>query len=98
MNPIYHITTIAHWSKFKNQEHYFSPTFDQENFIHLSEKHQLQGVLERYYKNQSDILILTINPDLLTSVLKYESATNAELFPHCYGPINISAIINVEKI
>jgi uncharacterized protein (DUF952 family) len=57
---LYHVVKETHWNTFKKSNLYFSETFDTENFIHLSEAAQVRGVLERYYKNQNNLLILCI--------------------------------------
>jgi uncharacterized protein (DUF952 family)/N-acetylglutamate synthase-like GNAT family acetyltransferase len=98
IETIYHIVTSAWWSKQSQSNSYRSEALDQEGFIHCSTKDQVAGVLERYYANQKELLLLHINPFLLKTALKFELATNNELFPHVFGEINKEAIIKVEKI
>ncbi len=98
MGNIYHIVTAAAWSPFKGKSNYFADSLAIEGFIHCSTKAQVAGVLERYYVGQSNLLLLKINPKKLTSELRYEAATDNELFPHVYGVINFEAIEAVEKI
>jgi uncharacterized protein (DUF952 family)/GNAT superfamily N-acetyltransferase len=92
------IVTSAWWSKQSQSNSYESETLHQEGFIHCSTKDQVTGVLERYYANQKDLLLLHINSFLLKPALKFELATNNELFPHVFGEINKEAIIKIEKI
>ncbi|QKZ11533.1 DUF952 domain-containing protein [Spirosoma sp. KUDC1026] len=98
MKFIYHVVPVNDWAASENQPVYTAASFLVEGFIHLSEKEQVAGVLERYYKGRQDLLLLQIAPDRLTAELKYEPATNAEYFPHLYGPINKDAVMAVEKI
>jgi uncharacterized protein (DUF952 family) len=98
MKFIYHIVSVDDWAAAENQPVYAAASLPVEGFIHLSEKDQIAGVLERYYKGRQDLLLLRISPEKLTAELKYELATNAEYFPHLYGPINKDAIVAVEKI
>jgi uncharacterized protein (DUF952 family) len=95
---IFHITTKAWWNHWADVDYYQSPTFDQEGFIHLSTHNQVNGVLERYYSNQTNLLKLHIDASKLNAELKYESATNGELFPHLYGQLNKEAISHIEEI
>lgn len=95
---IYHITTGEWWDNFNGKDYYTSPTFEQETFIHLSTSEQVDGVLERYYAGQSNLLKLHINPNKLTPKLIYEPSTNNELFPHLYGALNKDAIERVEEL
>ncbi|CAH0995565.1 hypothetical protein EMA8858_01688 [Emticicia aquatica] len=98
MATIYHITSKEWWQKWNELDYYESPTFHQETFIHLSTSTQVAGVLERYYAGQSNLLKLHINTEMLTAELKYEKATNDELFPHLFGSLNKSAIEKIEEL
>lgn len=89
---IYHVTTMSLWASQMDSEAFMVESLNTEGFIHLCTKSQLQGVLNRYYKNVSDLILLHIEEDLLTERLVYESSTNDELFPHLYGSINKNAI------
>ena len=95
---IFHICTKEEWEKKLSSNEYIHPSLKTENFIHNSEEHQIEGVLQRYFKGQNDLLKLTIDPDKLTSRLQYDLATDDEYFPHVYGPINKDAIVKVERI
>jgi uncharacterized protein (DUF952 family) len=95
---IYHITTPELWEKQQNQDFYEAESLKSEGFIHCSTKEQVAGVLERYFKGVSEILLLHLAVEKLTSELKYEVATAGELFPHIFGTINKDAIIEVEWI
>lgn len=94
---IYHIVTPEVWEKFKNENEYEAESLRSEGFIHCSFAEQLEGVLQRYYSGAEKVLILTIEPEKLTSKLVNEPSTNNEIYPHIYGKINKSAIINIEE-
>jgi uncharacterized protein (DUF952 family) len=95
LKMLYHVVNETYWNTFKKSALYFSETFDAECFIHLSEASQVKGVLERYYKNQQNLLVLCIEKEKLTSKLIYEKATNDEYFPHLYGGLNIEAVSKI---
>lgn len=90
---IYHFVTPEIWGKYKNEAEYEAESLQTEGFIHCSYENQLEAVLERYYKDAEKILILTIDPSLLTSELIAEPSTGGEIYPHIYGKINRAAII-----
>lgn len=96
MATIYHITTKDWWAKFEGLDYYESSTLNEEKFIHLSTAEQVSGVLERYYVGQTDLVKLHIDTEMLSEELKYELATNNEYFPHLFGGLNKSAILEVE--
>jgi uncharacterized protein (DUF952 family) len=96
---IYHVTTLLNWQKAKEQGFYITDSLNTEGFIHASKQEQVMGVLERYYKNQTELILLHIDEEKLTSPLKYEIAPSInEAFPHVYGKINLEAIIKVSNI
>jgi len=98
MNLIYHIVSAADWATQESQLSYEATSLSTEGFIHLSTKEQVAGTLSRYYQHVPDLLLLHVDTDKLTSDLRYELATNQELFPHLYGPLNKEAIVQVENL
>ena len=94
---IYHIVLPEVWEKFKDEYKYEADSLAAEGFIHCSYRSQLDEVLQRYYKDAGKVLILHINPHYLTSPLVAEPSTNREIYPHIYGKINKSAVVNVEE-
>ena len=95
---IYHITTLADWESRPTQGDFYSKDFDREKFIHCSTHAQLAGVLDRYFKNQTNLVLIHLDEKQLRAELRYEPATNNEMFPHLYGGINPEAVIKVEKL
>lgn len=99
MPIIYHIATIAAWNKAKETGFYEHPSLSEEGFIHCSEEHQVAGVLERFFKDATDIIKLTIDTSKLTSRYVQEwSPSTLDTFPHVYGPINIDAVVAVGPV
>ena len=94
---IYHIVLPDFWEKFKDEYEYEAESLRSEGFIHCSYRNQLDEVLERYYKNVGKVLILHINLHFLTAKFIAEPSTNREIYPHIYGKINKSAIVDVEE-
>lgn len=98
-NYIYHITTTAAWEKAQLDGAYVADSLAIEGFIHCSTQDQVAGVLERYYKGQTNLVKLTIDKSKVTSPLIFELATSInEVFPHIHGPIDIASVISVESI
>ncbi|HEX4958043.1 MAG TPA: DUF952 domain-containing protein [Lacibacter sp.] len=99
MPLIYHVTTKALWQSAIEQGFYESPSLKAEGFIHCSQKHQVQGVLERYYKGAKELLLLAIDTELLTNHFVFEwSPSTQDTFPHIYGSVNLSAVSEVQSI
>lgn len=98
MNLIYHVASEADWAKQSDQSKYEADSLRTEGFIHLSKLRQVAGVLDRYYRDVKNVLLLHIDADKLTSELTYELSTNNDQFPHLYGPLNQDAVVHVERI
>jgi uncharacterized protein (DUF952 family) len=96
---IYHVTTKEKWDKALAAGFYEAPSLHTEGFIHNSTAAQVRGVLERYYAEQTNLVLLHIEETKLTAELKYELAPSVnEMFPHIFGVINIDAIVKTESI
>ena len=96
MQPIYHITTEAEASAARSTGEYAPRQFDQKGFIHCSYAGQVQGVANRYYVGQDDLVLLEIDPAMLTcDVIDENLLGGDELFPHVYGRLPMAAVTNV---
>ena len=96
---IYHVITNTDWQNALENGFYEAGSLVTEGFIHTSKENQVKGVLDRYYLNQTDLLLLHINEEKLTSELKYEVAPSTnEVFPHIYGRLNLDAVVKTSKI
>lgn len=91
---IYHIATQSDWLNALPKGWYTPPAYATEGFIHACKAEQVNGVLDRYFKNQKGLVILHIDETILTSPHKFEfvESVNDE-FPHIFGPINIAAVV-----
>ena len=96
---IYHVVTEANWQNALQKGFYEAESLAKEGFIHTSKAEQVAGVLDRYYKNQSNLFLLHIDETKLTAPLKYELAPSVnEEFPHIFGQLNLDAVVKVEKL
>ena len=96
---IYHVTSKAQWQQALVQGYYEAPSLALEGFIHFSQKEQVQGVLERYYQQQTNLVLLHIDTTKLTMPLRYEMASSInEAFPHLYGRLNVEAVVDIAEI
>ncbi len=96
---IYHVTAKDSWEQAWQKGFYEAPSLATEGFIHNSSKEQVAGVLDRYYKNKTGLVLLHIDETKLESELKYELAPSInEMFPHIFGPINLDAVVTAEDL
>ncbi len=96
MPEILHVTTPEGWGKAQREGGYRADTLATEGFIHCCLSDQLAGVVSRYFKDQTGLIVLRINSEKLKPPLKWESPPGSdERFPHVYGPLNLDAVVEV---
>ena len=72
-------------------------TLEQEGFVHASYPGQITSVLQGFYADVTEpMCLLVIDPDKLGVPVIAENLTGGqELFPHIYGAIPVSAVVDV---
>ena len=93
MSLLYHLAEPDPWQRAEAAGHYLPDAFAKEGFIHCCHPHQLSGVVKRYYSHRHDLVLLELDPQTLGAALVEENLLGgAELFPHLYGPIPLTAV------
>jgi uncharacterized protein (DUF952 family) len=101
---IYHITSRSAWDEARERGDYRAESLETEGFIHCSTDSQVLPVAEELYMGQRGLLLLVIDPERLSSDLKWEPPSGGtpppgvpedDLFPHVYGPVNLDAVVQV---
>lgn len=95
---IYHVISQIDWNEISESEFYAPDSLTSEGFIHFSYKDQIPGVIERYYKDQSNLLVIKVEVNKLKSNLLLEKVPDTGLFPHLYGKLNLDSVIGVYQI
>ena len=95
---IFHILRKHEWQQAVERGSYEPASLKNEGFVHCSTREQTPVTANRYFRGQTDLVLLCIDPSLLKAELRLESPANPhdqrarELFPHVYGPINLNAV------
>lgn len=98
MPYIYHMAAREDWERSKEGGVYEVPSLKEEGFIHCCMEEQVARVLERFYKDAAETVVLRIDSRKLTSQLVYEWSPSMEAtYPHVYGPINTDAVTEVSS-
>ena len=94
-----HLISSDEWSSAETEGELRPESLSSAGFIHLSTPEQVHLPANRLYRGRDDLLLLHIDPARLDAPLRWESgvATDPEsmLFPHLYGALPVSAVINV---
>lgn len=94
---IYLLSSQQEYDNALKQGSLVRDSIESQGFIHASPKSQLTRIANKYYKETINPLILVVEKSKITADVKWEPATGG-LYPHIYGPLNIDAIVDVEKI
>ena len=101
---IFHITSRTALDEAQKRGEYRAESLSTEGFIHCSTISQVLPVADNFYKGQSGLALLVIEPTLLSSKLKWEPPSGGspppgvpkgDQFPHVYGSINLDAVAKV---
>lgn len=96
---IFHFTHIHEWHLAKELNRYEPYSVTSEGFIHCCTQAQLNGMANRLYKGQKDLLLLEIDTNSLKKSLIYEDLFDLDqLFPHLYGALNLDAINKIYHV
>jgi NAD(P)-dependent dehydrogenase (short-subunit alcohol dehydrogenase family)/uncharacterized protein (DUF952 family) len=97
---IFHIAEPATWARARPSGDFTMSTrgrtLEEEGFIHCSQPQQVALVLDAVYADlEHDLLLLVIDTDLLASPWQLDDVPGADdPFPHIYGPLNASAVVD----
>jgi uncharacterized protein (DUF952 family) len=102
-HTILHIISRDAWESARESAEIRAPSLDSQGFIHFSTAEQIVRVANRHYPGVRGLAVLVVETSLLTSPLRWEppdmpgeaAAGSGELYPHLYGPLNVSAVRGV---
>lgn len=99
MTGLYHIALPADWESAQQTGTYAMSTrgvtLAEEGFIHCSRGHQVEATANRYYGDVDELVLLTIDEAALDApVVDEDLFDSGERFPHVYGPIPVSAVVD----
>ncbi|MFF4155112.1 DUF952 domain-containing protein [Streptomyces sp. NPDC001651] len=102
---ILHLTERSLWEAARERGAYEistrGRTLQEEGFIHCSTRAQLPAVaafLYGSYDGADDLVVLVVDPERLDVPLRHEAVKpGGEEFPHVYGPLPVSAVVDVER-
>jgi len=99
VRPIYKILSRSEWDIAEADGHFRGSAVDlADGYIHFSEAGQLRETARKHFAGQSDLLLVTIDADLLDPQPIWEPSRGGALFPHLYGPLPVSAATEVRDL
>ncbi len=95
LSMIFHITSRSHWQTAQSTGFYTADSLATEGFIHCSQVDQVVWVANQFYRGVPDLVLLAIDPAQLTAELRNDVIETGATFPHLYGALNVSAVVQV---
>lgn len=101
MPLILHIAQREVWEAATPTGYYRPVSLAWDGFIHCSTIEQTVTTANQFYAGQPGLILLCIDPSKTEAAVKYEPPACAgdqraeSLFPHVYGPLNVSAVVGV---
>jgi uncharacterized protein (DUF952 family) len=93
---IYHMCLREEWELAVKSGAYAGSSQDRaDGFIHFSTAEQLPQSARRHRRGQAGLVLLTVDPEVLSEALRWEPSRDGALFPHLYGTLPLSAVISV---
>ncbi len=90
---IHHLVSASEWDD--GTDPYAPASLAAEGFIHFSTAEQIPATSMRYYADVDDLLVVTVDPTLVTADIVWEDLAGNGDFPHLYGPLELSAVTSV---
>lgn len=99
---IFHIATLADYEQARLSGAYRTSTLgrslDDEGFIHASRQDQVATVFARVYSSvREPLVLLTIDTTRLSCEVREEQVGD-DTYPHVYGPIDITAVVEARPL
>lgn len=90
------IFTADQWAQFTADGVFHGAPVDlADGYIHLSAQDQLQGTLDKHFAGQAGLVIAEVDLLALGEAIRWEVSRGGALFPHCYAPLPMAAVLRV---
>lgn len=99
MARIFHLITERDWESTRGARHWRPDSLGDEGFIHCSrDQEQATRVVTRLYPDRPDMLALEVDTGKLNYPVVSEPSRSGEIYPHIYGPLELSAVVMVWRV
>ncbi len=94
----YKILTAEQWAQFQAEGVFHGAPVDlADGYIHLSAAEQVQGTLDKHFAGRGDLVIAKVDLAALGDLVRWEVSRGGALFPHIYGPLPMTAVLETQS-
>jgi uncharacterized protein (DUF952 family) len=91
---IYKILRRPEWDAFRIAGQTLGAPIDlADGYIHFSTAAQVAETAEKYFGDESDLVLVAFNADALGADLRWEPSRGGALFPHLYRALVLSDVV-----
>lgn len=96
---VYKILLPQEWKDVQRLKQFAGNTRDQnDGYIHLSMSHQVEQIVEKYYSDAPQIILLEMSYDELKHAIQWDQKPDGAVFPHLYHEIDLNLVIKTYAI
>jgi uncharacterized protein (DUF952 family) len=91
-DPFIYVTmSPADFARATAQATWAPDSFQADGFIHASPVEQLTRVANKHFQQFDEVSIVVFRADRVRPEVRWEPASDHNLYPHIYGPLNMDA-------
>ncbi len=99
MRRIYKICARGEWEAVEAACAYEGSDLDRrDGFIHFSDPEQVRRTAQLHFAGRDDLVLVTVDADRLDPPPVWEPSRGGVLFPHLYGALPVTAVIEVRPL
>lgn len=99
MVRIFKITPRGLWNDAERTGVFAGAPVDlADGFIHFSSAAQAPETAAKHFAGEDDLLLVAVDAAALGDGLKWETSRGGAPFPHLYGPLPLSAVVDVSPL
>ncbi len=92
---IYRLMSQQGWSAAKKAGVFYGTADDRrDGYIHFSTAKTVRETAGRYYADVQSLMLISAQADHFGNALRWEPSRRGILFPHLYGPLDTSLVID----
>jgi uncharacterized protein (DUF952 family) len=99
MSKAYKILTAGQWAAWQDRGEFTGAPVDiEDGYIHLSTAEQVPETAAKHFAGLSDLVLAEVDLDPLGDLVRWEPSRGGQLFPHVYGVIPLTAVVEARAI
>lgn len=93
MTPVYKIMSRDEWAAFQASGEFKGSAVDlADGYIHFSAADQARETAAKHFVGRDDLVLLTLDGDVLGDKLIWEPSRGGALFPHLYRALALNEV------